>query len=242
MLKIYICEDSQKQLDMITKAVEKAILDEELDMKVETSTSDPFEILHIVEQSNGPGIYFLDVELNAKIDGIELASKIRNYDPRGFIVFVTTHPELSYLTFKYKVEALDYIIKSENEDLSENIRKCILNANKKFISTKRDGKKFFYAKCGQKVLHIPFEEIIYFETSPTPHKVLIHTLKRRIEFYGHIGEIIRELDERFYKCHKSYIINKDHISMVDKKNREIFLNGDNVCTASVRAIKGLYDE
>ena len=101
MLKIYICEDSQKQLDMITKAVEKAILDEELDMKVETSTSDPFEILHIVEQSNGPGIYFLDVELNAKIDGIELASKIRNYDPRGFIVFVTTHPELSYLTFKY---------------------------------------------------------------------------------------------------------------------------------------------
>ncbi|MBN2878797.1 MAG: response regulator transcription factor [Clostridia bacterium] len=242
MLKIYICEDDKKQLDMITKAVEKAILTEELDMKVEVSSSDPFEILHIVEQSNGPGIYFLDVELNAKIDGIELASNIRNYDPRGFIVFVTTHPELSYLTFKYKVEALDYIIKSENEDLNENIRKCILNANKKFISTKKDTKKFFYAKCGQKVLHIPFEEIIYFETSLTPHKVLIHTLKRRIEFYGHIGEIVRELDDRFYKCHKSYIINKDHISMVDKKTREIFLNGDNVCTASVRAIKGLYDQ
>ena len=241
MLNIYICEDDVKQLERMKKAVENTILIEDLDMEIALATTDPFEVLKAVEFSSSPGIYFLDVELNAEIDGIELASKIRNYDSRGFITFVTTHPELSYLTFKYKVEALDYVVKSEFENLEVSIRNCILNANNKFLSAKREMKKFFYAKCGQRVLHIPYEDIIFFETASTPHKVIIHTLNRRIEFYGHIGQIGKELDDRFYQCHKSYIINRDQITMVDKKNREIYLSGENMCVASVRAIKGLYD-
>lgn len=241
MLSVYICEDDKAQLNRITKAIEKTILTEELDMDIAISTTDPYELLKKVENINSPGVYFLDVELNSTIDGIELASKIRKYDPTGFITFVTTHPELSYLTFKYKVEALDYIVKSDNEDLEISIKDCVLNANKKAIDTKKETKKFFYAKCGQKVLHIPYSEIIYFGTASIPHKIVVHTVNRRIEFYGHIGKIMDELDKRFYKCHKSNIINKEHITMVDKKNREIHLTGDNICVASVRAIKGLYE-
>lgn len=240
MLKIYICEDNCKQLERIKKAVKNTILIEELDMEVALATSDPYEILSHVENSTEAGIYFLDVELNSAIDGIELASKIRNHDALGFIVFVTTHPELSYLTFKYKVEALDYIVKDEYEKLESSIRSCIMNINKRIVKTKKEVKKFFYAKCGQRVMHIPYEDIILFETAPIPHKVILHTVSRRIEFYGHIGQILSELDDRFYQCHKSYIINRDQITEVDKKNREIYLSGDNMCVASVRAIKGLY--
>lgn len=241
MLKIYICEDDKKQLEQITKAVENTIMIEELDMKVELSTADPFEIIRHVENESGVGIYFLDVMLNSEIDGIELATRIRDYDPRGFIVFVTTHPELSYLTFKYKVEALDYVVKGKNENLEYSIRSCILNAYNKFLSNRKEVKKFFYAKFGQRIVHLPYEEIIYFETSSTPHKVIVYTINRRVEFYGHVGRIMKELDDRFYQCHKSIIINRDHIVMVDKGKREIHLTGDNICVASVRAIKGIYD-
>lgn len=241
MFKVYICEDDCKQLDRIKKAVENTILIEELDMEVALATCDPYEILNYVEDAKEPGIYFLDVALNAAIDGIELAAKIRNYDALGFIIFVTTHPELSYLTFKYKVEALDYIVKDEYEKLETSIRNCILNINKRIVNTKKEVKKIFYAKSGHRVMHIPYEDIIFFETAQIPHKVILYTISRRIEFYGHIGQILAELDDRFYQCHKSYIINRDHITMVDKKNREIYLNGENMCVASVRAIKGLYD-
>ncbi|MEX1378047.1 MAG: LytTR family DNA-binding domain-containing protein [Eubacteriales bacterium] len=242
MLNIYICEDDKDQLERITKAVENTVLIEELDMQIQLSTTDPYEVLESVKEGSGPGIYFLDIELNSTMDGIELASKIRNHDSRGFITFVTTHPEFSYLTFKYKVEALDYVIKSQDENLEESIKNCMINANSRFVSTKKEMKKFFYAKCGHKVLHIPYEEIIFFETSSVPHKVVVHTNGKRIEFYGHIGQIAEELDNRFYQCHKSYIINKEQITMVDKKNREIHLKGGNTCIASVRAIKGLYEE
>lgn len=47
------------------------------------------------------------------MNGFELAQEIRKFDPRGFIIFITTHAELSYMTFTYKVEALDYIIKDD---------------------------------------------------------------------------------------------------------------------------------
>ena len=51
------------------------------------------------------GIYFLDVDLKSDINGIKLGSKIREKDTRGFIIFTTTHLEMSYFAFKYKVEA-----------------------------------------------------------------------------------------------------------------------------------------
>lgn len=241
MLRVYICEDNDKQLERVTKAVKETILTEGLNMQLALATSEPYEVLSHVENESEAGIYFLDVELNSTMDGIELASKIRKYDTLGFIIFVTTHPEFSYLTFKYKVEALDYIVKDGHEELKSSIKNCLIDINKRFANEKKEEKKCFYAKCGQRVMHVPYEDIILFETAPTPHKVTLHTINRRIEFYGHIGKILDELDDRFYQCHKSYIINRDQITMVDKKNREIYLNGENMCVASVRAIKGLYN-
>ena len=46
---------------------------------------------------------FLDIQLEADINGIKLGSEIRKYDPIGNIIFVTSHSELTYLTFVYKV-------------------------------------------------------------------------------------------------------------------------------------------
>ena len=57
-------------------------------------------------------------DLGADINGINLGEEIRQLDPTGYIIFITTHAELSHLTFKYKVEALDYIIK---DDFSEDL-------------------------------------------------------------------------------------------------------------------------
>lgn len=54
---------------------------------------------------------FLDIQLEADINGIKLASEIRKHDPVGNIIFVTSHSELTYLTFVYKVAAMDFILK-----------------------------------------------------------------------------------------------------------------------------------
>ena len=57
----------------------------------------------------------------------------------------------------------------------------------------------------------------------------IHTVnsKESIDIYGTMDELEKELDENFYRCHRSYIVNMSHIAGYD--NDSIFLtNGEKV--------------
>lgn len=114
-MPIYICEDDPKQRQQLLEIVANYVMIEALDMQVELATADPFEIVARLEAEPGrAGIYLLDIDLNSSLNGIELAAKIREFDDLGKIIFVTTHAELAPMTFRYKVEAYDYIVKSDH--------------------------------------------------------------------------------------------------------------------------------
>ena len=102
MIDIYICEDIQKQRERIAYYVETAIMIEEYDMELKLATDDAGAFLQAVKKSKNTGLYFLDIDLGSGKNGLELAREIREYDPRGFIVFVTSHSEMSLLTFQYR--------------------------------------------------------------------------------------------------------------------------------------------
>ena len=119
MLKIYICEDMEAERDKMQKVIENIVLMEDLDMELCCVSADPFKILEKVKETQDVGIYFLDIALGVDMTGLTLAQEIRKYDPRGFIIFVTTHSEMSYMTFIYKLEALDFILKDAPEELGK---------------------------------------------------------------------------------------------------------------------------
>ena len=119
MLKIYICEDMEAERDKMQKVIENIVLMEDLDMELCCVSADPFKILEKVKETQDVGIYFLDIALGVDMTGLTLAQEIRKYDPRGFIIFVTTHSEMSYMTFIYKLEALDFILKDAPEELGD---------------------------------------------------------------------------------------------------------------------------
>lgn len=239
MLNVFICEDNKKQLDKFTKIIRDTIMIEDFDMQVVLSTVNPYQVLEYIQAHHSAGIYFLDVDLGCDINGIKLGEKIRRYDPRGFIIYITTHAEMSYLTFSYKVEALDYIIKDNFDNVKNRIRQCILNANEKYSAETNDLQKNFYIKSNDKVVHIEYNKILFFETSSTVHKITVHAVDRQIEFYGHMKDIAEKVDERFHRCHRSYLVNKDKIKEIDKKNRVVYLVNGQKCLVSVRGMRGL---
>ena len=112
MLDIYICEDNKKQLSLFTGYIRDALLIENLDMQIVLASSDPDEILEGMKASSNMGVFFLDIDLKSRINGLTLAQEIRKLQPRCFIIFITSHSEMGFLTFQYKVEPLDFIIKS----------------------------------------------------------------------------------------------------------------------------------
>lgn len=115
MLSVFVCEDDKIQREKLEKIIRNVIMIEELEMEFTLSTGDIKELLELVKKLEPIGLYFLDVDLQQELNGIELASEIRKYDTFGKIVFLTSHTELMPLAFQYRVEALDYIIKSEEE-------------------------------------------------------------------------------------------------------------------------------
>jgi two-component system response regulator AgrA len=239
MLNIYICEDNFAQLRNIAQIINGFILIENLDMKIITSTSNPHEIITNISSNPQTGLYFLDVDLRSDINGITLAKEIRKYDPRGFIVFITSHAELSYLTFLYKVEAMDYIIKDNPDGLKDRIHQCILDANEKYSAQTNTVHKTISFQIGDKIIYIKMDNIIFVEPSNNIHKIIIHTNDGIIELTSTMKELEQLMDARFYRCHKSCIVNKTYIQSVDLKNHVIYMTNGDICPVSTRLIKGL---
>ncbi len=240
MLSVIICEDDEEQRKRITEIIEECIMIENFDMEIALSVEKPTEVIEYIKNKEVCGLYFLDIDLKCEMNGIMLADTIREYDPRGFIVFVTTHAEMCYLTFLYKVEALDYIIKDCSKIIKKRIHECVINAQKKYSLKSTEFQKKFIIKLEDKVISVEYNKILFFETSNIIHKVILHAIDRQVEFYSKMKDIEDKLDSRFYRCHRSFLVNKDNIKEIDKINRVIYMINGQKCFIATRLLKGLF--
>lgn len=239
MLNIFLCEDNDKQRAALAEIIEKIVLMEDFDLIFRCSSANPHEILKEAQNISGTGLYFIDIDLKTDMNGLALAQQIRKSDPRGFIVFITTHSEMCYMTFTYKVEAMDFIIKDNWNDMMNRIHQCVVDSYHRYQSPNNREQKTFTITTRDKEYCIPLENILFFETSDNIHKLLLHATDRNIEFTGKIKDLKVKLDDRFYRCHRSYYINRDYIKEIDKKNHTIIMKNQEICLATDKALKEL---
>ncbi|EJO5348753.1 response regulator transcription factor [Clostridium botulinum] len=237
MLKVMICEDNEVHRANIKQIVENTILREKLDLDVVLSTGNPLEIINYIKENKSVGIYLLDVDLKNHINGIKLGEKIRELDPLGYIIFTTTHLEMSYLAFKYKVEAMDYVIK-DDDDFKERVNSCILKSYNRYHKQEHE-EEYISIDTDTRIINIKPSDILFIETTGTPHKIRIHEETRQIELYASLKDIQKKLPLNFYRCHKSYIVNKDKIQEIDKKHKRVIMKNEEECYVSFRYMRGL---
>jgi two-component system response regulator AgrA len=134
---------------------------------------------------------------------------------------------------------MDYIIKDNYNNVNQRISDCIKNSNDRYKCKLTDLQKVFSIKAQDKIINVDFNEIIFFETSSTIHKITLHCTNRQVEFYGKMKDVENMLSDKFCRCHNSFIINKDKIKEIDKKNRIVYMIDDEECLISTRGIKKL---
>jgi len=239
MLPVFICEDDLKQKEHLETIVRNRIMIEELDMELVLSTVDPVEILdYLKEKPETVGLYFLDVDLKHKISGIALASEIRELSDLAKIVFVTTHSELTYLTFVHKIEAMDYIIKDRPEEIERKVQDCIQVAYKRYLNDQSPEKSIYKVKIEDRILAIPYDEIMFIESSDVAHKLVLHQKNAQLEYYGSLKKIEEEIPH-FFRCHRSYLINLENIKELDQSTKEVEMINGELCLVSTRNMKKL---
>lgn len=232
MLPIYICEDDAKIRAAQEEYLKKQIIMEGYDIEIALSSAHPQEILDAVAADPKRGIYFLDVELkNEPMDGFGLGQEIRKLDSRGFIIYVTAFRDLAFETFRYHLEALDYIVKENEKKMQEGIRHSLQVITERMEREAGEQREFFTVRVLDIIKHIPIDEIMFFEAVGR-HRIELHGEKDRIDFIGSIQELEAKLGSRFLRVHRAYLINVEQIEEVDLKHREIRMKNSESCLFS----------
>lgn len=229
-MNIFICEDNQEQRLKLEKIIQDILLQDNIQGNINISTSSSEDILTYIKEHNSTGVYFLDIDIGENINGIELAKKINKVDRNANIIMITSHAEMSPLTFKYHIGAIDYIVKGREEEIYKRVRDCL-----KFIDDKN--KQYTLSNCitienNQSVEKTKYDDIIFFETTKK-RTIAVHTYESYVEFKGTLNEIEKKLDKRFIRCHKSFIVNKDKVVKVDKRQRILFMEDGSKCFVSM---------
>lgn len=228
MYPIIVCEDDDAQLEQLHTLIKNYILFHSDLFKIELIANNPDDVLTYLEKEDPEnGIYFLDIDLQNKIDGIQLAEEIRKVDVQAKIIFVTTHDELAPLTLKRKVAAIDFIEKDQPlENFRQEIYDTLTYAQQLIDETRIVQKRGFSFEVGTQVYNLDRSEVIFVEASDIPHRLNIFSTNGKFEFYGKLADLENKYDFLF-KISRSCLINPENIHHINFANREIgFSNGE----------------
>lgn len=205
MLKIAICDDNltfvQQTAEMLANWQEKpaSIVCQTFDNGdelVETHSKTPFDII------------LLDIVMPL-VNGIETAGEIRQKDKNVKIVFLTSSPE--YAVESYTVKANNYLLKPID---SKKLYQCIDELAEDILFVSRT----IIVKGIHSVHKIPLSGIEYVEAH---NKHTVFNMKDRTMIESteplHIHESTLSVKDGFFKCHRSYIVNINHIDTYTSK-------------------------
>lgn len=233
LIQAYICEDNKNILKLIKTEVEKYIMIQGYDIEIMGTYEKPEDFIDNIEQVQQRSIYFLDIDYNnSNLNGFDIGKAIRKKDTRGFIIYITSYDNLLMETFKYRLEALDYIIKDNEGEFIKQITKAIDSVMERIHNEPSAESKYYAVSVFDSVYKVPYDEILYFQTSEKAHRIILYTIDRSYEFFGKIREIEKELGEDFCKCHRSVLVNKEKIISLNKKEGVLNLETDLKCPVS----------
>lgn len=229
-LPIYICEDNLEQRKNIENIVKNYIATTCYPFQIELSTDSPIKLLqYLTQYPTKKGLYLLDVNLQHEINGVVLASKIRTMDSLGCIVFITAHDEMAHLTFRYRVNALDYIVK-DKDDITTKIKECLDLTYSYYINSTQE-KDFFQIGSGDYIRMVPVEEIMFFETHQKSHFLTLYLENGRLDFRGTLSQI-EESHPNFYRSHTAYVVNIKNIRYINKSDQTIAMSNGQIAYIS----------
>lgn len=229
MLHFVILDDDAMHNRNTYKRLQSIFLKYDMEASVSLNTTQAGEVIEYCSKNNARNnVYLLDVDIQNSINGIEVASIIREQDAISYIVFVSAYPE--YVMPSLKTKIFDYLIKPVSIDA---LGKCINSIYKDFVKVNSNIIPQLAIKSGLNVYNLTFDEITFFEKFG--HLLVVHTISGIIESSETLDSIELKLDKtRFFRCHKSYIVNISHISRIDYSNSIIYLKNGEFCVVSKR--------
>lgn len=146
-------------------------------------------------------IIFLDIQMNPP-DGMETARQLRRQKKPSLLIFVTVLKECVFDAFE--VQAYDYLVKP-----LESVR-FQRTMDRALRTLEEAADKNLLIQKGNSCEIIPLSQIIYGEI--VRRKIYLYQISGKVtEYYGKLEDLEGQVDRRFFKCHRSYLVNLDYV-------------------------------
>ena len=146
-------------------------------------------------------ILFLDIQMKG-MDGMETARKLRADKFRGFLVFITVLKEMVFQSFE--VQAYDYLVKPVDDKQFEKTMERL------YASMQNASEDSLLVQKGYEGRIIREDEIVFCEI--IDRKIYLNLASGEVvDYYERIENLETKLNNRFYRCHRSYLINLKHL-------------------------------
>lgn len=162
-------------------------------------------LIEDVEEGEHYDVIFLSIYLHDR-PGIEVAHSLRRLRYEGKIIFLAA--SVRYAVESYEVEASDYLLKPIDRDrLNRTMDRIVRHCTE----------EMYQFQQRKMIIRVPYKEILYIESSNS--KCILHRRGGALyTLYKRLNDIQTELqDERFLRCHQSYLVNMDYIQKADRE-------------------------
>ncbi len=185
------------------------------------------EAVQMIEEEK-PDLLLLDIQLKGKKDGIDLASKIKE-DYHLPVIFLTANADSATVERAKKVNPASYLIKPfTKDDLYTAIEICIHNTSTSRRENLSETNNNFvvnnalFIKEGQHFNKVKFADILYLESEHV--YVNVCTAAKTFLVRSSLQDYLIHFDPKyFFRIHRSYVINLEHIQSVNAEY--VIING-----------------
>lgn len=210
--QVILVDDERSALELLKRKVEFLFPN----LKVAGTFQDPRKAISFIK-SNSVDILFLDIEM-PHLNGFEMLAQLSELSFQ--VIFVTAYNE--YALTAIKQSAVDYILKPiDDKELVIAVQKAA-EAIEKELQAESTEKLFGLLRDTMKRTHklivptakglslIPESEVLHLEGYEGYTRIHLVDGSTVLSSYS-LGRFDRDDSKVFFKCHKSHIVNLEHV-------------------------------
>lgn len=198
-MKLVLCDDEPQFLNYIEK-----VLRDHFDSNIEVISCTSYIALQIIlEQEHSCDLLLMDIRL-PEGNGIDFAREILEEYPALPVIFISGYADEYYQQAFLNIRPYGFLRKPVNQQLLFQLIQKVQEEqrNKTF--------NYDYFKTSNGLEKIMFDDIYFLENSR--HKVNICTKSDCLSIRATFEELLSRLpSDSFVQCHRSYIVNLNHV-------------------------------
>ena len=215
MIRFIIVDDNEEFQSNLKNIILKTAIKNNQVIEISCFKKYSSSLQKIIDDNSQRKIFIMDIDLKSKLRGINIALKIREKDWDSEIIFLTSYEKMFEKVYRNIYKVFDFIEKYKN------MEKRLIKDINAILKQKYDVKMYKFSNRAID-LQIYLKDILYIFRDTSERKLVMVTTNNKFLINKSISSILKDLDKRFVKTHRSCIANIEHINLF-KWNKGSFI-------------------